>query len=106
MSDATRRERAEQVIRDIHKELPDVWLGGRQRYVLVEAIANALADAERRGMERAAGIAEEFSQPYDIDWWFKSTKKEVSAQICRDVAFRIRMKAQAEKEAPHGTDAE
>lgn len=51
-------ERAEQVIRDVHKELPDVWLGGRQRYVLVEAIADALADAERRGMERAAKIAE------------------------------------------------
>jgi hypothetical protein len=52
-------EQAEQVIRDVHKELPDVWLGGRQRYVLVEAITKAIK-AER---ERCAKIAEQYYRP-------------------------------------------
>lgn len=56
MTDHAQQDVAEQVIRDVHKELPDVWLGGRQRYVLVEAIAKALTQAHAAG--RRAGLEE------------------------------------------------
>lgn len=86
MTDDTRGRRvevAEQVIRDVHKELPDVWLGGRQRYVLVEAIEKALADAERRGMERAAKIAESKLGPLLSDFddhWGPRIARAIRAQ--------------------------
>lgn len=49
MTDHAQVDVAEQVIRDVHKELPEVWLGGRQRYVLVEAITKALTQTHAAG---------------------------------------------------------
>lgn len=62
MTDPAQVDVAEQVIRDVHKELPEVWLGGRQRYVLVEAITKALTQAHaagrREGLDLAVKIAD------------------------------------------------
>ncbi len=88
MTDDTRGRRvevAEQVIRDVHKELPDVWLGGRQRYVLVEAIEKALAEAERRALENVAARIIDTHRMGDRDEWL-------------DLAHLIRAKAQAGEE--------
>lgn len=60
-------EKAEQVIRDVHEELPEVWLGGRQRYVLVEAIEKALLTIEREVWERLQEYLDELGEAYFQD---------------------------------------
>lgn len=69
MTDAARRERAEHAIRDVSKALPDVWLGGRQRYVLVEVIVTALADAELRVWEEVMEKAQQASNDSASPEW-------------------------------------
>ena len=54
----THEERAEQIIRDVHQELPDAWLGGRQRYVLVAAIAAALEQAAQEAVTQEFRVTE------------------------------------------------
>lgn len=57
------------------------------------AITSALRDAEARGMERAAVIAENVSFGTEIGEWLRMTKQEVSARSCHETAAAIRSAA-------------
>ena len=43
----TQRQRAEAVVDTVKAELPPIWLGGRQRMVLVDEITQALTTARQ-----------------------------------------------------------
>ena len=50
MSDLTQRQRAEAVVDTVKAELPPIWLGGRQRMVLVDEITQALTTARQEAL--------------------------------------------------------
>ena len=55
-SEVTKRQRAEAVIDKVKAELTPIWLGGRQRMVLVDEIAKALTTARQEALNEAKGI--------------------------------------------------
>ena len=55
-SEVTQRQRAEAVVNTVKAELPPIWLGGRQRMVLVDAIVTALEDARQEALKEARQI--------------------------------------------------
>jgi hypothetical protein len=61
-----------------------------------KAIA-ALAEAERKGMERAAEICETTSVMFDITVWLESTKKEMTTKTALALAATIRAEMKKEK---------
>jgi len=68
--------------------------------VWVDKISVVINEAEERGLLDAAFISDTFTKGYDIGWWYKQTKKELSATICRDVAEKIREKAKELEASP------
>src|SRR5689334_8819588 len=50
----------------------------------------ALRSARAAALEEAARVAETLSYAHDIEWWMQATKKDVSADACRQVATAIR----------------
>ena len=56
MSDLTQRQRAEAVVDTVKAELPPIWLGGRQRMVLVDEITQALTTARQEALKEAKVI--------------------------------------------------
>ena len=56
MSDLTQRQRAEAVVDTVKAELPPIWLGGRQRMVLVDEITQALTTARQEALREAKVI--------------------------------------------------
>ena len=55
-SEVTQRQRAEAVIDVVKAELTPIWLGGRQRMVLVDEIAKALTTTRQEALREAKGI--------------------------------------------------
>ena len=54
MTDASgQRQRAEAVVDTVKAELPPIWLGGRQRMVLVDEITQALTTARQEALREA-----------------------------------------------------
>ena len=53
-SEVTPRQRAEAVVDTVKAELPPIWLGGRQRMVLVDEITQALTTARWEALREAA----------------------------------------------------
>ena len=54
MTDASgQRQRAEAVVNTVKAELPPIWLGGRQRMVLVDEITQALTTARQEALREA-----------------------------------------------------
>lgn len=49
----TQRQRAEAVVNTVKAELPPIWLGGRQRMVLVDEITQALTTARQEALREA-----------------------------------------------------
>ena len=61
MTDASgQRQRAEAVVNTVKAELPPIWLGGRQRMVLVDEITQALTTARQEAMREAVSIVEDW----------------------------------------------
>ena len=61
MTDASgQRQRAEAVVDTVKAELPPIWLGGRQRMVLVDEITQALTTARQEAMREAVSIVEDW----------------------------------------------
>ena len=61
MTDASgQRQRAEAVVDTVKAELPPIWLGGRQRMVLVDEIAKALTTTRQEALREGAKVAREF----------------------------------------------
>ena len=58
-SEITQRQRAEAVVDTVKAELPPIWLGGRQRMVLVDAIVTALEDARQEALRDAIKVVGE-----------------------------------------------
>ena len=57
MTDASgQRQRAEAVVNTVKAELPPIWLGGRQRMILVDEIAKALTTARQEALREAKVI--------------------------------------------------
>ncbi len=57
MTDASgQRQRAEAVVDTVKAELPPIWLGGRQRMVLVDEITQALTTARQEALKEAKVI--------------------------------------------------
>ena len=57
MTDASgQRQRAEAVVDTVKAELPPIWLGGRQRMVLVDEITQALTAARQEALREAKVI--------------------------------------------------
>ena len=57
MTDASgQRQRAEAVVDTVKAELPPIWLGGRQRMVLVDEITQALTTARQEALREAKVI--------------------------------------------------
>jgi len=52
----TQRQRAEAVVNTVKAELPPIWLGGRQRMILVDEIAKALTTTRQEALREAKGI--------------------------------------------------
>ncbi len=55
-SEITQRQRAEAVVNTVKAELPPIWLGGRQRMVLVDEITQALTTARQEALREAKVI--------------------------------------------------
>ena len=55
-SEVTQRQRAEAVVNTVKAELPPIWLGGRQRMILVDEIAKALTTARQEALKEAKVI--------------------------------------------------
>ena len=55
-SEITQRQRAEAIIDKLKAELTPIWLGGRQRMVLVDEIAKALTTARQEALREAKVI--------------------------------------------------
>lgn len=74
----------------------------------VNIIAHALADAERRGLERAAKVADDFDRLTcaEMERKYRLRIDVRRLNLGDNIARCIRAQAQADKEAPHGTDAE
>ena len=53
---AGQRQRAEAVVDTVKAELPPIWLGGRQRMVLVDEITQALTTARQEAVREAKVI--------------------------------------------------
>lgn len=47
------------------------------------------------GLLEAAYISDNFSKGYEISWWHEQTKNNIARVLCRDVAEKIREKANA-----------
>ncbi len=61
MTDASgQRQRAEAVVDTVKAELPPIWLGGRQRMVLVDEITQALTTARQEALRGAVSIVEDW----------------------------------------------
>ena len=61
MTDASgQRQRAEAVVDTVKAELPPIWLGGRQRMVLVDEITQALTTARQEALQEAVSIVEDW----------------------------------------------
>jgi len=61
MTDASgQRQRAEAVVDTVKAELPPIWLGGRQRMVLVDEITQALTTARQEALKEAVSIVEDW----------------------------------------------
>ena len=57
MTDASgQRQRAEAVVNTVKAELPPIWLGGRQRMVLVDEITQALTAARQEALREASDL--------------------------------------------------
>lgn len=97
MTDAARREWAHTLYAKIEAYCESEAYRGRyaDKERIFDLYITALADAERAGMERAAGLCETAGTLHPIEWWQSATKREVSAQTARDMAVIIRAKAQA-----------
>ena len=54
--EVTQRQRAEAVVDTVKAELPAIWLGGRQRMVLVDEITQALTTARQEALREAKVI--------------------------------------------------
>ena len=52
-SEITQRQRAEAIIDKLKAELTPIWLGGRQRMVLVDEIAKALTTTRQEALKEA-----------------------------------------------------
>ena len=52
-TEVTQRQRAEAVVDTVKAELPPIWLGGRQRMVLVDEITQALTTARQEALREA-----------------------------------------------------
>ena len=80
-------DEARAVIDKVKAELPEAWLGGRQRVVLEEAIAAALREARATGAEACATRLDREAE----DWVevFAVRFKE-AALLCRARAAVIR----------------
>lgn len=50
-TEITQRQRAEAVMAKVKDELPGVWLGGRQRMVLEQVVADAIKTACREALQ-------------------------------------------------------
>ena len=59
-SEVTQRQRAEAIIDKVKAELTPIWLGGRQRMVLVDAIVTALEHARWEALREAVSIVEDW----------------------------------------------
>ena len=55
-SEVTQRQRAEAVVDTVKAELPPIWLGGRQRTVLVDEITQALTTARQEALREASDL--------------------------------------------------
>ena len=56
----TQRQRAEAVVDTVKAELPPIWLGGRQRMVLVDEITQALTTARQEALRDVQDEIERF----------------------------------------------
>lgn len=54
--EVTQRQRAEAVVDTVKAELPAIWLGGRQRMVLVDEITQALTTARQEALREASDL--------------------------------------------------
>ena len=59
-TEITQRQRAEAVVNTVKAELPPIWLGGRQRMVLVDEITQALTTARQEALREAVSIVEDW----------------------------------------------
>lgn len=59
-SEVTQRQRAEAVVDTVKAELPPIWLGGRQRMVLVDEITQALTTARQEALRDVQDEIERF----------------------------------------------
>ena len=55
-SEVTQRQRAEAIIDKVKAELTPIWLGGRQRMVLVDEITQALTAARQEALREASDL--------------------------------------------------
>lgn len=60
-SEVTQRQRAEAVVDTVKAELPPIWLGGRQRMVLVDEITQALTAARQEALREAIKLVNHYN---------------------------------------------
>lgn len=53
------------------------------------ALATARMEGRNKALDEAASVVENLSYGREIDWWLNATKKEVSADACREAARAI-----------------
>ena len=63
----TPQERAAAIVDKVKSELTPIWLGGRQRMLLEQEIAEALTATRRAALLEAAQVVREFVQHYPTD---------------------------------------
>ena len=60
-SEVTQRQRAEAVVNTVKAELPPIWLGGRQRMILVDEIEQALTTARQEALREACKLVNDYN---------------------------------------------
>lgn len=65
---------------------------------LIRSQQEEIAVLRNATLEEAATLAETFWELRDLDWWLKSTKKEISASMCDSIAAAIRASAAGGRE--------
>jgi hypothetical protein len=63
----TPQERAAAIVDKVKSELTPIWLGGRQRMLLEQEIAEAIIATRRAALLEAAQVVREFVQHYPTD---------------------------------------
>jgi hypothetical protein len=92
MTDRPQQEELEERVATFYRRWVCHFIKHQEPESIDVEIAQLLAfvQAERAAEARAcAMVAKTFSKGYDIDWWMEQTKRDISKQMCLDVAEAI-----------------